>query len=72
VFGSFISRYRSAGAPEALRENASVAICQPAQKLGTTIEFLPTPADAAAQAAEQHKLVFLLHISGNFEDSGFT
>jgi hypothetical protein len=39
---------------------------------GTSLDFVCTPAEAAKQAGEQGKLVFLLHISGNFEDSGFT
>jgi hypothetical protein len=39
---------------------------------GTTIEFLDTPKDAAAQAKKEGKLVFVLHVSGNFEDPRFT
>jgi hypothetical protein len=39
---------------------------------GTDLEFAATPTDAYKQAAKEHKLVFLLHISGNFEESGFT
>jgi hypothetical protein len=39
---------------------------------GTALEFAATPAEALKQAAKEHKLVFLLHISGNFEESGFT
>jgi hypothetical protein len=40
--------------------------------LGTTLEFAGSPSDALKQAVKEHKLVFLLHISGNFEESGFT
>src|SRR5437016_4211030 len=39
---------------------------------GTTIEFLDSPKEAAVQAKEKHKLVFVLHVSGNFEDPRFT
>jgi len=39
---------------------------------GTTVNFLSTPTEAARKAQENNKLTFLLHISGNFEDSDFT
>ena len=39
---------------------------------GTTIDFFDTPKEASAQAKEQKKLVFVLHVSGNFEDPRFT
>lgn len=39
---------------------------------GTTITFLDTPMEAAAQAKKEEKLVFILHVSGNFEDPRFT
>jgi hypothetical protein len=39
---------------------------------GTTIDFLDTPKEAAAQARKEKKLVFVLHVSGNFEDPRFT
>lgn len=39
---------------------------------GTTVEFLDTPSEAARQALKEEKLVFVLHVSGNFEDPRFT
>jgi hypothetical protein len=39
---------------------------------GTTVKFLATPALAGEEAHKQHKLLFVLHVSGNFEDPGFT
>ena len=39
---------------------------------GTTIEFVDTPNDAAKQAKKEGKLVFVLHVSGHFEDPRFT
>ncbi len=39
---------------------------------GTNVKFLNNPALAARRAAKAEKLLFLLHISGNFEDAGFT
>jgi hypothetical protein len=39
---------------------------------GTQIDFLDSPTEAAKQAKKEGKLVFILHVSGNFEDSKFT
>lgn len=39
---------------------------------GTTIQFVSSPAEAAKQAAQEKKLVFVLHVSGYFEDPDFT
>jgi hypothetical protein len=39
---------------------------------GTSVQFLSNPAAASRQARRQDKLVFLLHVSGNFEDAKFT
>jgi len=35
---------------------------------GTRVTFLDTPKEAAELAIKQEKLVFVLHVSGNFED----
>ena len=39
---------------------------------GTTIHFVESPKDAAAQAKKDEKLVLILHVSGYFEDPRFT
>lgn len=39
---------------------------------GTSIEFLDSPREAAAKALKEEKLVFVLHVSGNFEDPTLT
>ena len=39
---------------------------------GTKVEFVDTPKEAAALARKQEKLVFVLHVSGHFEDPRFT
>jgi hypothetical protein len=39
---------------------------------GTEVRFLDTPSQAARQAKKEEKLVFVLHVSGNFEDPGLT
>jgi hypothetical protein len=41
-------------------------------RFGTAIDFAPTPAEAARQAAREEKLVLVLHLSGHFENSKFT
>jgi hypothetical protein len=39
---------------------------------GTTVIFAESAAAAAKQALKEEKLVFVLHVSGNFETSAFT
>jgi hypothetical protein len=39
---------------------------------GTSVDFLDTPSEAAKEAKKAGKLVFVLHVSGNFEDPRFT
>jgi hypothetical protein len=39
---------------------------------GTSVRFHPTPSAAARQAKKEQKLVFVLHISGDFENPDFT
>jgi hypothetical protein len=37
-----------------------------------SVEFAKDPMEAARLAREEHKLTFVLHVSGNFEESKFT
>lgn len=39
---------------------------------GTSVAFVKHPPDAFKRAARENKLVFMIHLSGNFEDQGFT
>ena len=39
---------------------------------GTSVHFVKTPSEAARQALKEKKLVFVLHVSGKFEDPRFT
>jgi hypothetical protein len=43
-----------------------------AETYGTSVTFLDSPAEAARQASRENKLLFVLHIAGNFEESCFT
>lgn len=45
---------------------------EPAGSCGTFVDFFDTPKEAAKQALKDQKLVFVLHVSGNFEDPRFT
>lgn len=51
------------------RDTAKPAVCG---DHGTSIDFFDTPSEAARAAVKQEKLVFVLHVSGNFEDPRFT
>jgi hypothetical protein len=52
-----------------LETSPSAGACE---TYGTSVQFVNNPAEAARQARRQDKLVFLLHVSGNFEDAKFT
>jgi hypothetical protein len=39
---------------------------------GTSVAFVSTPTEAARLAGREGKLLFLLHVSGHFEDPDFT
>jgi hypothetical protein len=39
---------------------------------GTSVEFVKSPSEAARQALKEEKLVFVLHVSGLFEDPTLT
>jgi len=39
---------------------------------GTEVKFVSTPSAAAARARKEEKLVFVLHVSGHFENPRFT
>jgi hypothetical protein len=58
--------YGSEGKP------AKTADCGCTKGHGTSVQFYDTPSDAAAVAKKEQKLVFVLHISGNFETPEFT
>jgi hypothetical protein len=41
-------------------------------KLGTSVDFVRNPTEANRLAQHTGKLAFILHVAGNFEESGFT
>ena len=48
------------------------AVEDPCQTFGTKVRFHKGPAEAFADAKATKKLLFVLHISGHFDDPGFT
>ena len=60
---------RAGGVETPLVKPADKATCG---SHGTTIDFVDTPSEAAKQAKKAGKLVFVLHVSGHFEDPRFT
>ena len=42
------------------------------EAFATTVAFVRNPQEAARVAKKEDKLTFLLHLSGNFEEPGFT
>ena len=42
------------------------------EKYGTSVQWVGSPSDAAEKARKDEKLVFVLHVSGYFEDPKFT
>jgi len=42
------------------------------KRYGTAVDFLDNPIDAASRALREKKLLFVLHVAGNFEEEKFT
>jgi hypothetical protein len=61
-------------APAVAQDQARLADDRPAERetFGTSVGFVRNPQEATRLAAAEHKLTFLLHVSGNFEDNCFT
>jgi hypothetical protein len=62
-----------------IEQNAFVTFAAPApsrtpgcQQCGTAVDFYDSPAIANRNALKDDKLVFVLHVAGNFEEPGFT
>lgn len=58
--------------PGSLREASGKSDESGCATYGTAIEFVKSPSVAATRAKKEQKLVFVLHVSGNFEDPKFT
>lgn len=58
--------------PEFKLPDTEVLPADKCKQFGTTIRFHPGPVAATAEAKASKKMMMVLHISGNFEDPGFT
>ena len=67
VFGAMASLLALAGAAGSKPAEDNEATCH-----GTALHFVSTPSEAAKQAKKEEKLVFVLHVSGHFEDPTIT
>lgn len=68
--------FAALGLPSAAGARDSVVAKKPAPTScgdhGTAVKFFKGPSEAARAALKEEKLVFVLHISGLFEDPDFT
>ncbi len=62
----------SAGSDEACPEHAAPAACPTPSRHGTLIDWWADEAEAARRAREEGKLLFVLHLAGDFPDDGRT
>jgi hypothetical protein len=60
--------------PLAAQEGAKSPDCKGCgrETYGTSVDWHGTPTEAGAKAKSDEKLLFLLHVSGYFEDPKFT
>lgn len=59
-------------APEFKLPDAEVMPADKCKQFGTKVRFHGTPVEAATEAKASKKMMMVLHISGHFEDPGFT
>jgi hypothetical protein len=63
----------AAGDNPASAQRPTPAKAPPAcKRYGTAVDFVDNPIDAATQALREKKLLFVLHVAGNFEEEKFT
>jgi hypothetical protein len=61
---------RACNAPD---QSNPLAKSAPSQgRYGTVVDFMDDPTEAAREALKEKKLLFVLHVAGNFEDDKFT
>jgi hypothetical protein len=65
-----------AAGPDSSKDHSAVPKLSPQESscgsFGTRVEFVNSPSEAARRAKQDEKLVFVLHVSGHFEDPRFT
>lgn len=63
------SKVAQVAPPLARKDMSPFANCE---QIGTNILFMKNPPEVFKQAKAENKLVFMVHLSGNLEDPGFT
>ena len=58
--------------PAVAKETPAEEKKESCNRFGTAVDFAESPMEAFKQATKDSKLTFVIHISGNFEDSKFT
>jgi hypothetical protein len=58
--------------PEPIVAVPAAAKATPTGTCGTALDFVGNLTEATARAKIEHRLLFVLHVSGNFEEPGFT
>jgi hypothetical protein len=61
-----------AAAAAGAADSQAAPVCSQDRSLRTALTWSKSPDEAAALARREGKLLFLIHVSGNFEDPGFT
>ena len=58
--------------PQAARDELDLNVFADCAQIGTDVRFLKNPPEAFLRARAEKKLVFVVHLAGNFEDKDFT
>jgi hypothetical protein len=58
--------------PPAVPAEPPAAACAVDHRYGTSVDFVDDPTAAAEKALKEKKLLFVLHVAGNFEKDRFT
>lgn len=53
-------------------KDLDLAVFANCKEIGTNVLFVKNPPDAFKRAKAENKMVFMVHLSGNLEDPGFT
>ncbi len=72
VFGSAVTALLIILVPAVSTSSSRANDASSCGSYGTSVEFVGSPSEAARQAKKEQKLVFVLHVSGHFEDPKFT
>ena len=72
IFSKFFSRVAALAVAAAVLSGPRAFGEEECGDYGTSVIFADSTAEAAKQAIKEEKLVFVLHVSGNFEVAEFT